>query len=299
MTYSSNNKVTWSEFYIDYIWKNKANPIEDTDSPLKRSAICWERIYKNSEYSDSTTIYIKKTKDYPDPYDKWDERLKINFLSDSYRIYEENMNDIYKCSVINIQKNAISKYLLNIKNIWLVNNIPIFTDRVTMQDRLERIWNSLLRSIEREEAKLECQNLSNIKIKWEYIWDQISELVLARVTNETCIYNFYLEYLKEYYKDAENLFLIHKGSDESWVQFDNLLDTSEKILREIDIIKNRVNRAFPIAFQSYLDYETYFWIHLLLRVIREDYIVMRNKMYESLSPINQVVYKIFNAMKAP
>jgi hypothetical protein len=51
-----------------------------------------------------------------------------------------------------------------------------------------------------------------------------------------------------------------------------------------------------MAFQSYIDYENNYPVHLFLEIIKEDFIVLRRKLHETLNPINQVVYKISNAM---
>jgi len=51
-----------------------------------------------------------------------------------------------------------------------------------------------------------------------------------------------------------------------------------------------------MAFNTYIDYENNYPIHILLELIKEDFIVLRRKLHEAISPINQVVYKISNAM---
>ena len=53
---------------------------------------------------------------------------------------------------------------------------------------------------------------------------------------------------------------------------------------------------FPIAFHAYSEYENNYPIHALLQIIREDFMVLRDKLYDAVNPINQVWYKIMNAM---
>jgi len=56
-------------------------------------------------------------------------------------------------------------------------------------------------------------------------------------------------------------------------------------------------KVFPYAYDAYTEYENNITIHFLLELIKEDYIVLREKLNKVLNPINQVVYKISNAMR--
>jgi hypothetical protein len=53
----------------------------------------------------------------------------------------------------------------------------------------------------------------------------------------------------------------------------------------------------PIAFTAYKEYENNLPAHLLLQIIKEDYIIIREKLQKAMNPIAQVVYKIANAMQ--
>ncbi len=66
---------------------------------------------------------------------------------------------------------------------------------------------------------------------------------------------------------------------------------------EIDQEIAHTYKIFPIAFDMYNQYENNITIHLLLELIKQDYVVYRQKLHKTLNPINQVVYKIANAMK--
>jgi hypothetical protein len=56
-------------------------------------------------------------------------------------------------------------------------------------------------------------------------------------------------------------------------------------------------KTFPVSYNAYTEYENNFPIHFLLELLKEDYYIFRQKLHEVLNPINQVVYKISNAMK--
>ncbi len=65
---------------------------------------------------------------------------------------------------------------------------------------------------------------------------------------------------------------------------------------EIDNEIEHSYKMFPLAYHAYSEYENNYSIHVLLELIKEDYMVLRKKLYSALNPINQVVYKIANAM---
>ncbi|MCH2189030.1 hypothetical protein MK079_04355, partial [Candidatus Gracilibacteria bacterium] len=67
-----------------------------------------------------------------------------------------------------------------------------------------------------------------------------------------------------------------------------------------DEIDNEIDRSytlFDIAYTSYSDYENYFTTHLLLELIKEDMVLFRRGYHDVINPINQVIYKVSNAMR--
>ncbi len=80
--------------------------------------------------------------------------------------------------------------------------------------------------------------------------------------------------------------------------------TIQTILQEESKKKNQIQKEmddafkiFPIAFKAYSEYENNITIHIYLELLREDYNLLREWLHKSINPINQVVYKISNAMK--
>ena len=67
-------------------------------------------------------------------------------------------------------------------------------------------------------------------------------------------------------------------------------------LYEIEDEIEHTYKVFPLAYSGYSDYENNFPIHFLLDIIKDDYKILRKKLYEVLMPIAQVWYKIINAM---
>ena len=68
---------------------------------------------------------------------------------------------------------------------------------------------------------------------------------------------------------------------------------TSRINYEID----RAFKLFPIAYKEYISYENYYPIHFLLLLIKQDFFDYRQAYHNVINPINQVVYKISNAMK--
>jgi chromosome segregation ATPase len=111
-----------------------------------------------------------------------------------------------------------------------------------------------------------------------------------------CRYVVYLEYLKSYYKIPSKLLDTENKNNESYT-FSETIRKSMEINNKIQEEKNHSYKVFPVVFHAYSEYENNLPSHLFLELIREDYLVIRDKLQDALSPINQVGYKIMNAMQ--
>jgi hypothetical protein len=121
---------------------------------------------------------------------------------------------------------------------------------------------------------------------------------------EACRYVSYLEYLKAYYQKTDRF-----ANEE---EFQNAYGTDAKLLEkftmnELPTIMNEVDSAiaeeishtykvFPIAYHAYSEYENNFPIHFLLEVVRADFMILRDKLYQNLMPLAQLGLKVINAM---
>lgn len=186
------------------------------------------------------------------------------------------MNNIYNCALVNIQK----KSLLLIKNDLTKKN-PIL---------LERVWKKIDKKIHKLEITFKTLKCNNIEDKTSILKLNL----LQQTTYQTCIYISYLEYLRE-----------HSNKIESIVPWDNkksystseIIFMNNKQLNEIDEEIEHTYKVFPMAFHALTEYENNITIHFLLELIKDDYIIFREKLHKVLNPINQVVYKISNAMR--
>lgn len=242
---------------------------------------------KSSPYSLKTgySLYKERVKNICDPYKPKKEVLKIeddyeevDWNYDFESIKEEhrtNMNNIYKCWLLSIQK----KSLLLIKDDLIKKNPSL----------LEKIWPKIDEQIEKvdsADSSLWCNKLEekNTIIKLN---------MLQQTTYQTCKYISYLEYLREHNDKISSII--------SWKQekyaIGEIIRLQNERFSEIDEEIEHTYKVFPFAYHAFTEYENNIIIHFLLELIKDDYISLREKLNEVLNPINQVVYKISNAMR--
>ena len=201
----------------------------------------------------------------------------IEEINNAVETYNKNMNDIYKCALINVQYNSFDLILKKIStNESLKKSIEPKIKEI--KQKLSVIWSS---------ENLKCKNINkNIQLK---------QNVLKQTTYEICKYSFYMTYLKEHYSNFKNV-SPKDISENKQVQLVDFSEISKDINFKIDVELKKAYKIFPIAFASYSEYESYFPVHYLLDTLKYDFITFRQKLHEVLTPINQVVYKISNAM---
>ena len=172
-------------------------------------------------------------------------------------------------------------------------------------NKIEWKINTRIKKINTNFKSLSCKEYSNEKLNHKLV-------VLNQTIYEMCKYTTYLEYLKEYNSNLKNIIWISEDEINSiwkdWNEETNeLLNKKKYSLFYINKLKEQKRgeideeisnsfKIFSLAYHAYSEYENNFIVHVLLEIIREDFIVLRDKLNSTLSPINQVVYKIANAM---
>ena len=231
-------------------------------------------VFKTEEYKDYSkedTITGLKEDGTKETYTSWSAPWNNNDFENATYIYKKNMNNIYKCWIILIQQ----------KSLNLIKNDLVKSD----PDIKKKIENAL-KKVELTQKKLNCKNNNTEK-------DSLQKLkILKETTYELCKYSFYLEYIKERNKSIVNS--IPSGKDTYSVKEINTLITKKE--NELSKETERVYKIFPIAFKAYTQYENNYTIHILLELLKDDFITFRENLHNSINPINQVVYKISNAM---
>lgn len=207
--------------------------------------------------------------------DEYEAVESIYVLADLKLKYKTDMNDLYKCALLSSQKKA----LLLIKDDLIKVNADLL-------DRLAPVIDEKIMVIDLTMSKLECKDNSEKN-------SILKQDVLDQTTYETCKYVNYLEYLKEHNEYVKANVLNEDAEYSMKVLF---WEKAKKINRLDKEIENTYN-VFPVVFHAYTEYENNIIIHFLLDLLKEDYLVFRDKIHLVLNPLNQVIYKISNAMR--
>lgn len=215
--------------------------------------------------------------------------------------YKESMSNIYKCAIIESQ----------------INSLEMVKEKLIVEDKTSELSQRLDKNIKEQIEKL------NIKQKDLCTGSEKKELfnklnVLKQTTYETCRYIYYLDYLKYYYSDLSNVLGMNIPEDAQWngdIGYTELAPTKEEekawqksftvvgtanmqsnIMSQINEEIDHTKRVFPVVFYAYGEYESNYPLHVILEVIKEDFMVFREKLYKAIWPINQLWYKVMNAM---
>ena len=205
-------------------------------------------------------------------------------LAKAKEIYRENMGNIYKCAMVQSQKNSlnfIKEKLIPLEKSWDTSNV------------LGRQMELKMNKLDLQANKLKCLLIEKKK-------SIIKENLLKETTYEMCKYINYLSYLREYYSKTENAL----GLNEEWINslYEQKYDITyiagimKKSQSEIDSEISHTYKVFPLVFHAYSEYENNFPIHFLLQMIHADYVLLRNKLWIVLRNIRQTGEKIVNAM---
>jgi hypothetical protein len=165
-----------------------------------------------------------------------------------------------------------------------------------------------LKKIEEEIAEIEINASKDPSLlKWTCRQITVDKLfkrnILREVTYETCKFRVYMEYLKEYY--SENLRnLVKRGVDKNWNEKEiptmdvmSFWYLEDEILAKIETQINHSYLVFDKAFKEFSAFEWNYYIHEMLSLLKVNFIVLRIKLHNVLTPMNQLVYKISNVMK--
>ncbi len=262
----------------------KKDTIYDSTT-LRRADAVWKQVYRAIPYLKAEEYYKEKivigSGAYSDiPFDV------------ATQTYKNNMNWIYSCAILYTQLKVLKevKELLKEDNSWEIRK----KYAKTLDEKIKKIEDFLSKQ---SDSKLEGQ-CRNLKVKKLFKRD-----VLREVTYETCKFRVYMEYLKWYYSEnIKNLF--KQKPDKDWkevdtptLQWSDFANAEYEILAKIDNQIRHSYLVFDKAFKEYSSYEWNYYIHEMLNFLKMNFIVLRIKLHNVLTPMNQVVYKISNAMK--
>ena len=235
--------------------------------------ICNKYLYKNNNINYEKSRLIIEHLNLFD-YLQINKNIKYNFNT-IRKNHSSNMNKIYKCSILSTKEIVLK----NLKNDLLKNN-PSILKKIEQKIKNEIIKIRLIKS--KFNCNTDNKNDSLIKLK-----------VLKQSTYQTCKYINYLEYLKEHINKLS--FLLNRNQWE--YNINNLSNLRIKKIQQINDEIKHIYYIFPNVYHAYTEFENNISIHFLLQLLKEDYLVFRETLHKTLNPINQVVYKIINAMK--
>ena len=117
--------------------------------------------------------------------------------------------------------------------------------------------------------------------------------------------------LKKYYNDTNNT--LSTSAKKLWAinakyvkNTSSVPSTQTELLSVITGLSSTINSqldkaydSFPIVFTAYSEYENNYKVHKINELLIVSFNLYKTALYRALSPINQVIYKIINAMEKP
>lgn len=189
------------------------------------------------------------------------------------------MNNIYKCALFETQISVLS---------FVKDTVLKTSNNQELSEETENKLNEKINKIKNERSNLQCRTSNDD--------DSIKKAeVLEQTTYELCKYHAYLEYLRNYNWYLDRMHSTEDDFSEWTNQKIALFEINRK--NQLDEELKHIYKVFPMAFNAYKQYEDNFSTHVLLELIQDDYKLVRDDLHKVLNPINQLVYKLANAMK--
>lgn len=240
---------------------------------------CSEYKY-NDKYSD--TIYLLDEKKYFTNLDQRSSTAKLspeNFVLTARNDFRKNMNHIYECATLASSNRSIKVLEYSIKG-----NAKLMNELMPKLKKIEWELKSRAKSMEGK-CKVTGSKKNNL----------IKKSILRQTTYELCKYNYYLEYLREYYGLVENITSLNGES--KYISIKDANDTNYQQSKMIDNLIKNAYETQPVVLAAYSDYENNLGPHILLDLLEKDYKTLRDELHKVLTPLNQVGYKIKNATR--
>ena len=267
----ADTEICWAETWYSLYECRVKNICEDYKTP--------KPVYQVEDYLDGNVLFA------------WEDApvSPTLELDTAKEIYRTNMGNIYKCAIIWSQKNSLEFLAEQLKHesSWQLS---------------DGLWWQI-------KSRINKLDLSAWKI-WCVLTDRQSIQnklnILKETTHELCRYTSYLEYMKNYYSNLELIAERYNNANQDRSDLENFIirniwitELPKAIARiQADIAEESAHsyKVFPLAYHAYSEYENNFPIHYLLEVIRNDFLVVRNRFYWTLMPLAQLGYKVINAM---
>lgn len=228
--------------------------------------------------------------------------LMVDYFDTNTELYHTMMNRIFACSLIQAREQVYAQYL----------NPKDSSVRLPRDSRFKETLEALREKNQKERSAYGCMQVSPSNT--EPIVDhgglssdtESKAQLINAATYMSCRYQAYIEYSRVFLTMPDAQLLMTKraalGDEESdAVLFSPIELSIEGVLAAQDMMTRRLDSAdglplkvVPQTFASTLSYQKAYEIHLLLLLVRDQYIVMRKNLDDALSPFTQWIYKAHN-----
>lgn len=205
-------------------------------------------------------------------------------------VYKERMNSLYACAVLNAKYKIHTRLVKEFKpeGTNIVRNLKQATQQI----------ESLLK-------QKSCKNIS--KEEGEGSELSVKRSLIRSTTMEYCNYRHYLKYVDDNVKNQ--LSRVIQNEDKLRAQRvaqpdapNDRFPSSESMATALGDVTFRAaneiahtQRVFDDAFDAYRDFEQTYASHILLVLIEDRYLMIREYLRDTMNPIGQVIYKASNA----
>ena len=200
--------------------------------------------------------------------------------------YRSTMNSLFSCAIVNSRLRILKGLRETVESTLNGANSEITTQLNKEQTRLER-----------EKDNLQCNNSDANQTA-------VMQEIVNSATRQYCHYRYYLSYLdttlesdRAYVENVEQAIGTGSGTNiardsEAWIKSYNNYATA------LETEVQRADSTLPRAIRTFMDMEKAYPAHLLLAIIYDDYIRLRNNLSTYMNASTQTYLKAYNAQDA-
>ena len=245
----------------------------------------WWPLYKTRPIilKTNTNPWIEKD------FDKIDfNKLKTKDFSLSKELLEKRqdflkqMDNIYLCAKLNTE-NKVRKTILIKTNLFRTNKTELLSKKISETENKMKENNCKILPLDRE---------------WNDAFASVSRTLLDNMSFKECQYIAYINYIKILKSNIPTLLFKWKDNKNTSqkISSDDLVDNINKFnFNDLWVEENKATLAVTRAYNSLLQYERTFPIHIMLEFIEDDYKQIALMLPKLLNPISQFFFKILNA----
>ncbi len=200
--------------------------------------------------------------------------------------YRAAMNNVFGCAVVDGRLQILDTLKKKIESQTQWRNSEINKKLDAEKDRLER-----------QRDKLQCNTSRNKQIP-------MSRQLVNSASRQYCHYRYWLAYVDENFQENKHKLdtlestvgnqnpdtsKVHPRTIEGWRK--SFIQQSNSLEKEI----NRADQTLPRAIQAFQDMQYSYPIHLMLVIIYDDFIRLRNNLSVYMNASSQLYQKAYNA----